>query len=175
MGQYGSYEKNVVDAAVGDASLATAIALEAATGAKLTKTFHEPVTVTRFGYRPTVEFDYDTQTKEGVLTIYRYPVADGTGKVALATIPLRDGALVDNVYYVDVPNPAVADVKDANGVITAPGHNKADIGAGEAVVIEVTTQAAGGGSIAGDFQPYFCFHPRAEVAANQSKMHNLTS
>lgn len=165
MGQYGSYEKTVFDAAVGDASLAAAIALEAAAAAILTKTMNEPFVATRFGYRPTVAFNYDTQTAEGVLTLYRYPVAGGSGKVALATIALKDAALVDNVYYVDVPNPIDATRK----------MGKAEINAGEAVVIEITTQAAGGGSIAGDFQPYFCGHPKAEVAANQSKMHNLTS
>ncbi len=164
MGQYGSYEKNVIDAAVGDASLATALALEAGAAAILTKTFFEPVSVSRFGFRPTVAFDYDTQTVEGVLTIYRYPVAGGAGKVALATIPLEDLALVDNVYYVDVPNPPVVSTR----------KGKADIDSGEAVVIEISTAATGGGGIAGDFQPFFCFHPRAEVEDNQSKMHDRT-
>jgi hypothetical protein len=163
MGQYGSYEKTVFDAAVGDASLATAIALEAAAGAILTKTMNEPFVVTRFGYRPTVAFNYDTQVTQGVLTIYRYPVAGGTGKVALATIPLQDGALVDNVYYVDVPNPIDPTRK----------MGKAEINAGEQVVIEISTQAAGGTEV-GDFQPFFCGHPKAEICANQSKMHNLT-
>lgn len=163
MGQYGSYEKTVFDAAVGDASLAAAIALEAAAAAILTKTMNEPFVVTRFGYRPTVAFNYDTLVTEGVLTLYRYPVAAGTGKVALATIALKDAALVDNVYYVDVPNPIDATRK----------KGKAEIDAGELVVIEITTQANGGTEV-GDFQPFFCGHPKAETAANQSKMHNLT-
>lgn len=163
MGQYGSYEKTVFDAAVGDAALATAIALEAALGAILTKTMNEPFVVTRFGYRPTVAFNYDTQVTEGVLTLYRYPVAGGAGKVALATIALKDAAPVNDVYYVDVPNPADATRR----------KGKAEIDAGEQVVIEITTQAVGGTEV-GDFQPFFCGHPKAEVAANQSKMHNLT-
>lgn len=163
MSGYGHYKKTVFDAAVGDAALAAAIALEAAAGAILAKTMNEPHVVTRFGYRPTVAFNYDTQVTEGVLTIYRYPVAGGSGKVALATIPLKDAALVDNVYYVDVPNP----------LDPARKMGKAEINAGEAVVIEISTQAAGG-TEAGDFQPFFCAHPKAEVAANQSKMHNLT-
>lgn len=162
MGQYGSYEKNVIDAAVGDASLAAALALEAAAAAILTKTFFEPVSISRFGFRPTAAFDYDTQTVEGVLTIYRYPVAGGAGKVALASIPLEDLALVNNVYYVDVANPPVA----------ARGKGRADIDAGEQVVIEISTAATGGAGIAGDFQPFFCFHPRAEVEDNQSMMHD---
>jgi hypothetical protein len=163
MSGYGFYKKTVFDAAVGDASLAAAIALEAAPGAILTKTMNEPFVVTRFGYRPTVAFDYNVQTTEGVLTIYRYPVAAGTGKVALSSIPLKDAALVDNVYYVDVPNPLDPVRK----------MGKAEINAGEKVVIEITTQAAGGTEV-GDFQPFFCGYPKAEVAANQSMMHNLT-
>ena len=159
---YGSYEKKVFDSSVGDAALATAIALEAAAGAILTKTMNEPFVVTRFGFRPTVAFNYDTQTAEGVLKIYRYPVAAGTGKVALASIPLKNAAEVNGVYYVDVPNPPVA----------ARKMGRAEINAGELVVIEIATQAAGGAAIAGDFQPFFCGHPKAEVCANQAKMHD---
>jgi len=165
MGQYGSYQKEVYDAAIGDAALAAAIELEAATGAKLTKTMNEPFVVTRLGFRPTVAFDYDTQTVEGVLTAYRYPVAGGAGKVALASIPLYDAALVNNVYYVDVANPPVA----------ARCMGRAEINAGEQVVLEITTQAAGGGYIAGDFQPFFCGHHKAEVADNQSMMHDCNA
>jgi hypothetical protein len=164
MGHYGFYDKQVIDAAVVDGALATAIELEAAAAAIFTKTMNEPFVVTRFGYRPTVAFDYDTQTTEGVLTIYRYPVAAGTDKVALASIPLYDAALVDNVYYVDVPNPPVA----------ARKMGRAEINAGELVVIEITTQAVGGTEL-GDFQPFFCGHPKAEVAANQSLMHNCNT
>ena len=170
---YGAYDKYVFDAAVGDASLAAALALEAAAGLILTKTVFEPITVTRFGFRPTVPFDYNVQNAKGVLTLYRYPVVGGAGKVALATIALENLDLVDNVYYVDVPNPAVSPTV-VNGVITVRGRNKADINAGEAVVIEISTAATGGGGIAGDFQPFFCWNPRAEVEDNQSKMHNRT-
>jgi hypothetical protein len=161
---YGSYAKTVFDAAVGDASLATAIELEATTGAKLTKTMNEPFVVTRFGFRPTVAFDYDTQTAEGVLTLYRYPVAGGAGKVALATIPLQDDAVANGVYYVDVSNPIVA----------ARKMGRAEINAGEQVVIEVSTRATGGGYIAGDYQPFFAGHHKAEVAGNQTLMTNLS-
>jgi hypothetical protein len=163
-GQYGSYDKSVFDAAAGDDALAAAIALEAGAGAILTKTMNEPFVVTRFGYRPTVAFNYDTLTTQGVLTIYRYPVAAGTNKVALASIPLKDAAVVNGVYYVDVPNPPVA----------ARRKGRAEIDAGELVVIEISTQAVGGTEV-GDFQPFFCGHPKAEVAANQSLMHNLNA
>lgn len=155
---YGTYDKQVKHSGLVDQGMAAAIALEAAAGVILRDTQYEPITVTRFGYVPTVAFNYDTLVTEGVLTLYKYPVAAGTGKVALATIPLKDAALVDNIYYVDLDN----------------ALGKADIKAGEQVVIEITTQAVGGTEV-GDFQPFFCFNPRAEVAANQSKMHNLTT
>ena len=159
---YGTYDKSrrllntIFPGTTGD------LALEAAAAAILDDLQVEPITVTRFGFIPTVAFDYDTQTAEGVLTLYRYPVAGGAGKVALATIPLEDLALIDNVYYVDVDNPPVA----------ARGKGRADIDAGERVVIEITTAATGGGAIAGDFHPFFDFHPRAEVEDNQTTMHD---
>jgi hypothetical protein len=124
----------------------------------------EPITVTRFGFVPTVVFAYGTNPTEGVLTLYRYPVAGGTNKVALATIPLKDLAAVDNVYYVDVVNPPVV----------ARGKGRAEIDAGERVVIEVTTQAAGGTGT-GNFQPFYTFHPRDDVQAAQPKMHNYVA
>lgn len=159
---YGSYAKKVYNSIQAEAGLQTAIALEATAGAKLTVFMEEPFLVTRFGFRPTVLFDYDTQTAEGILTLYRYPEAAGTNKVALATIPLKDGAAAEEVYYVDVANP----------IVVARKMGRAEINAGEYVVIEITTQAAGGGYIAGDFQPFFAGHHKAEVALNQSKMHD---
>ena len=41
-------------------------------------------------------------------------------------------------------------------------------------MVEITTAATGGGGIAGDFQPFVCFNPRAEVADNQSMMFDRT-
>lgn len=154
---YGTYDRHVVDNAVCDAQRATAIVLEASTGAILTKTVLEPITVSRFGFVPTVAFDYDTLVTEGVLTLYRYPAGVSGSKVALATIALEDDAAVGDIYFVDVDNKL--------------GY--ADFNAGDQVVIEITTQAAGGTEV-GDFQPFFTFNPRAEVTANQAKMHNRT-
>lgn len=124
----------------------------------------EPITVTRFGFVPTVVFAYGTNPTQGVLTLYRYPVAGGAGKVALATIPLTDLAVVDNVYYVDVVNPPVK----------TRGKCRAEIDAGERVVIEVTTQAVGDTGT-GNFQPFYTFHPRDDVQASQTKMHNQST
>jgi|WetSurMetagenome_2_1015567.scaffolds.fasta_scaffold250420_2 hypothetical protein len=163
MGQYGSYEKMVTDPGAVVAN-PTAIVLEAATGAVfVSRPLMEPIAVSRFGYAVTVAFDYDTQTVEGELTLYRYPLGNASDKVALQTIPLQDALAAGMVAYADVPNPPVA--ADLKG--------KADFNAGDVVAIWITTQAAGGTEL-GDFQPYFCWHPRAEVDANQPLMVNLT-
>ena len=163
MGHYGFYDKQVVDPGAVVAN-PTAIVLEAAAGVKLaSRPLMEPITVTRFGYAVTVAFDYDTQTTEGILTLYRYPLGNAANKVALDTIVLQDALAAGTVAYSDVPNPPVA----------ADKKGKADFNAGDIVAIWVSTQAAGGTEV-GDFQPYFCFHPRAEVEANQSLMVNLT-
>ena len=155
---YGTDDRQVVDLANDDAALATAIILEAATGAKLTKTVVEPITVTRFGFRPTVTFNYDTLTTKGVLTLYKYPAGNSGNKVALATINLEHGDLAGTQYYVNVDNKVVKATSPATGVAPRAG---ADFQAGDQVVIEVTTQAAGGTEV-GDYQPFFCFTPRPE-------------
>lgn len=54
------------------ATAMTALALEAGTGAILTAPCPLPGTVLYWGYQPTVTFNYDTQTAEGKLTLYRY-------------------------------------------------------------------------------------------------------
>jgi len=69
---YGTYDKFIGDLSNDDSALATAIILEAAVGAKLTKTVVDPLSVTRFGFRPTVAFNYDTLTTKGVLGLYKY-------------------------------------------------------------------------------------------------------
>lgn len=163
MGQYGSYEKFVADPGAVVAN-PTAIILEASAGEiHVSRPLMEPITVTRFGYAVTVAFDYDTQTTEGVLTLYRYPLGNASNKVALQTIALQDALAAGSVAYADVPNPPVA----------ADKKGKAEFNAGDVVAIWITTQAVGGTEL-GDFQPYYCWHPRAEVEANQSLMVNLT-
>ena len=176
---YGAYDKFVFDAAVGDASLATGINVNC-TVLDLTfiKTMVEPVTVTRFGFRPTTLFNYGTNPTEGVLSIYRFPTYHNgastlpTDAVLLATIGLEDAAVVNGVYYVDVPNPVVEATKVA-GVITVRGRNKADINAGEQIAVKVST-APVGGTKAGVFQVFVCYHPRAEVADNMALMFDRT-
>jgi hypothetical protein len=165
MGHYGFYDKSIVIEGDGVVANPTAIVLEAATGVKLaSRPLLEPITVTRFGYQAAVAFAYDTQTAEGKLSLYRYPLGNASNKVLLQTILLKDATPIGSVCYADVPNPPV----------TADAKGNADFNVGDIVAIWVTTAATGGGGIAGDFQPYFCGHPRAEVAANQSLMVNLT-
>jgi len=174
MGHYGFYDKSIVvdpGAVVADP---TAIEMEAAGGAVfVSRPLMEPITVTRFGYQATEIFEYNTQTIEGILTLYRYPLGNANNKIALQTIRLVDATPVDSVCYADVPNPIVA-ATFVNGVQTVPARNKADFDAGDIVAIWITTQAVASGSPTGKFQPYFCGHPRAEVEANQSLMVNLT-
>ncbi len=215
------------------ATAMTAIALEAAAGAILTAPCPLPGMVLYWGYQPTVTFNYDTQTAEGKLTLYRYTKtiqsatvgAGGTGyavgdlvsvtqagasggvlrvsavaagvvtalevvnpgvnyragtlatvaltgsgdnaltavvvdKKALDTMVLRDGAVLGKQYMRRVPN-AIGDVSPT----PAP---PASYKAGEQLVIEITTQAAGGGGIAGDFQTILIVQNRAENFAAQS-------
>jgi hypothetical protein len=173
---YGSYAKQVVDPGCVVAN-PTAIILEAAanTVVLLSRPLMEPITVTRFGYQVTVAFDYDgVITAQGKLALYRYPQGNATNKVLLQEIDLQDDLAAGVVAYADVPNPMVDPVK-VNGVITVRGYNKADFNAGDVVAIWVDTMAVGtGGTELGDYQPYFCCHPRAEVCDNQPLMLNLT-
>lgn len=227
-------ELHVINNAIGDAQLATAVVLEA-TGVILEKHMELPGVALYFGFRPTVTFDYDTQTDEGILTLYRYTKtiqtavlgnAAGTGyavgdllavtqagasggilrvktlsapgivatveivnaginyraasnlatvamngagddaftvtisdKKAIASIKLIDGAIAGKQYMVKVSQ-AIGDVSP-----TPPPP--ASYKAGEELAIEVTDQAAGGGYIAGDFQPIVIIQNRAENFANQ--------
>ena len=172
MGQYGSYEKFVVEPATVVANT-TAIELQAATGVKMvSRPLLEPICVTRFGYQVEVAFDYDTLVTQGVLTLYRYPGGDDSAKIAIGTIVLQDALAINSVAYADVDNVYVPATYVA-GVLTVRARNKADFDVGDKVAIWVTTQANGGTEV-GDFQPFFCFHPRAEVEANQALMVNLT-
>jgi hypothetical protein len=174
MGQYGSYDKYVVDKGAAVANPA-AIALEAAlnTVVLLSRPLMEPISVPRFGYQAVVALAYGGQTAEGKLTLYRYPGGDANTKVALQTIRLVDATAIGSVCYADVPNPVVPATL-VGGVITVRARNKADMEVGDVVAIWITTAATGGGGIAGDFQPFFTFHPRAEVKLNQPLMVNLT-
>jgi hypothetical protein len=168
---YGSYIRKVVDSSNDNHGMATAIALNAATGNILTKSAREPMCVERFGFAPTVAFDYATQTRKGVLTLYKYPGGDTSKKVALATINLEDGDVPGTQYVVDVDNQPVKAAAPYTGV---QSKNVADIDPGDQVGIEITTQGAGGAGIAGTYQPFFCWHERPETENNMAKLVNRT-
>ena len=99
------------------------------------------------------------------------PVKASGAKVALATINLEDGDLAGYEYVVDVDNLVVAAESPYSGL---QPKGKADLDPGDQVAIEITTQAAGGAGIAGDFQPFFCWHNRAESEENTAKLVNRT-
>jgi hypothetical protein len=65
-------ELHVVNGAIGDASLATAINLNAVTGAKLVKTVELPGSVLYWGFRVSTAFHASTTVTPGLLTLYRY-------------------------------------------------------------------------------------------------------
>lgn len=156
---YGTYDKSVLLPCHSNAGQETAIALEAAAGVKFTYDVVEPITVTRFGIKPTVAFNYDTMTAAAVVKLKKYVTyGSSAGEVELASITLVQAWAAGNVYYVDVEN----------------ALNAACVDVGEQLVVEVTTQGAGG-TETGDWLPYIMYNPRAEVAANQAAMHNITA
>ena len=156
----------VSDRAKDAATATTAIALEASTGAIYTRTMNIPGVVRRFGFSPTVLFNYATQTRKGVLTLYKDPAADSSKKVALGTINLEDADAVGMVYFSDIQNKVVDQVP------VQPGN--AQYNAGDQLVVEITTQAAGGGGIAGDFQPLMWWNNRGENTGNQGQLVDRT-
>jgi hypothetical protein len=168
---YSQDDHYLFNSANDDHGMATAIALEAAAGAILTKTFELPFTVTRFGYRVTVAFDYHTLTTTGVLTCYKYPAGNSANKVALGTIDLTDADAAYDIPFVDLDNKPVAAVSPYTGVV---GYGTCDLQGGDQVVIEITTQSVGDSYILGDFQPWFAGHPRAEEALNTPRLIDRT-
>jgi hypothetical protein len=168
---YGTYTRKVVDSANDNHGMAVAIALNAAVGNILTKSAREPMCVERFGFAPTVALDYDTATAKAVLTLYKYPGGVTADKVALATITLEDGDEPGVQYVVDVDNQPVKAAAPYTGI---QPKGMADLDPGDQVGIEITTQGAGGGGIAGTFQPFFCWHERPESEDNMSNLVNRT-
>ncbi|CAO0823786.1 hypothetical protein DFAR_3900012 [Desulfarculales bacterium] len=157
---------HVINRANSDAERATAIALEASTGAILTKTMEVPGMAMAFGFIPTVLFNYDTQTVKGVLKLYKYPLGVEGNKVLLGTINLEDGDLVGKFYKCRISSKV-----PYTSPIAAPG---AKYNAGDQLVIVVATAATGGGYIAGDFQPVVLFSNRGEADNNQAMVVDRT-
>ena len=175
MGEYGTYIRKVVDSSGDDHGQATAINMNAAVSTAaaeaLLKTAREPMCVDRVGYMPTTAFAYNGLTVQGVLSIYKYPGGDASKKVLLATIKLVDGALVGTEYVSDIPNTVQAAVSPYAGLADL---GIADLAPGDKVAIWISTQATGGTYIAGAFQPFLCWHNRAETENNMPSVVNLT-
>lgn len=92
------------------------------------------------------------------------------GKILLATIELVDGAAVGWNYFCDVDNLPVKAAVPYQGVAF---KGVADFDPGDVVAIE-TKVMANGGTESGNFQPYFCTHPRAEATQNCPMMVDMT-
>jgi hypothetical protein len=168
---YGTYDRRVIDSSNDDHGMATAIALEAAAGEILLKTIREPERVARFGFMPTVAFDYHTLTTKGVLTLYKYPGGVAGSKVALATINLEDGDVAGIQYVCDPDNQPVGATAPYAGL---DRRGKCDLDPGDQVAVWISTQAVGDTYILGDFQPFLYLFPRAESEGNEDYLVNRT-
>jgi len=147
---YGTYDKDVHIFQCGTHGIDLVSALEVSTGDLALFDVVEPITVTRFGVLATVTYDYDTQTAEGQVSLdRRVAYGSDTDRVELAIIKQTDGT--------------------AAGTVIKKDFNPVDLDVGDQLVLEAKVQAAGGGSIAGDWKAFFCYHKRAEVTANQAE------
>ena len=81
-----------------------------------------------------------------------------------------DGAAVGWNYFCDVDTLAVKAIPPYHGL---GFQGIADFNAGDVVAIE-TKVMANGGTESGNFQPYFCTHPRAEATQNMPMAVDLT-
>ncbi len=93
------------------------------------------------------------------------------GKILLATIELKEGAGIGRNYFGDIDNLAVKALIPPYQGLTFKGV--ADFDPGDVVAIEIKVMA-NGGTESGNFQPYFCTHPRAEETQNCPMMVDLT-
>jgi hypothetical protein len=153
---YGTYDRDVHRFIDATSALPDVHALEVAAGdLGLAFDVVEPITITRFGILVTVTFAYDTQTTEGVVALdRRVAYGSDTGRVEIDTINLTDAV--------------------AAGVVIKVDFDGVDCDVGDQIILEAKTQAAGGGSIAGDWVGFFCYHHRAETTANQSEQQDTT-
>ena len=130
-----------------DAGLATALALEVSTGDKSIWTAFHPMQVARIGILITVATNYDTLTASAVVAFdRRVTYGSDTGRVEMARLTIPDAKVAGTVIYVDIPN--------------GDGNDNGEVNAGGQVVSEVVTAGTGGGSIAGDWQPFIVWVPR---------------
>ena len=165
---YGSYSKLVIDSG-GAIAAPTAInmsanAANAQANVFTSRPLAEPITVTRFGVQVVTALVYGTGKTAANLVLYKYPGGNISAAVLLQTLELPACA-ANSVCFADVKN-APADVSPAPATPN-------DCDAGDVLAIVMNANAAGG-SLAGTYQPYITFNPRAEVAKNQALMIDCT-
>ena len=93
------------------------------------------------------------------------------GKVLLATMNLVNGDQPCTEYVVDVENVVLAATAPATGLGPL---GIADLVPGDKVAIEVTVAATDGSTPSGTYQPFFCWHNRAETESIMSNVVNRT-
>ena len=147
---YGTYDKQVLTEKDKDAAL-TPIAVNAAAGDKFVITAREPICITRFGVEITTAYASQT-TNQKISLDKRATHNSDVGRVELAAIELLNGYDDGHVYYKELQT--------------------VNLDVGQQLVIEQQVAGAGAG-VAGACNWHICWHPRAEVAANQSYMHKL--
>ena len=150
-----TYEHFFAHSGEADAGLATALALEVATGDKSIWTAFHPMQVSRVGVLVTVTTNYDTLITTTVVAFdRRVTYGSDTGRVEMGRVSIGNAVKAGTVIYLDIPNGADND----NGEVIAGGQ----------VVSEVVTAGTGGAAIAGDFQPFICWQPRSLQPANNA-------
>lgn len=146
---YGTYDKYTQIFQCATHGIDLVSALEVAAGDLAIFDVVEPITVTRFGVLATVTYDYDSLTTQGQVSLdRRVAYGSDTGRVQLAVIKQAD------------TTPA--------GTVIKKDFNPVNLDVGDQLVLEAKVQAAGGTEV-GDWKAFFCYHPRAEVMANQSE------
>ncbi|MDI6854401.1 MAG: hypothetical protein QME75_12450 [Deltaproteobacteria bacterium] len=152
MSGYGTYDKFTLTESLKDANQ-TAIAVDAAPGDKAVFTARQPMTVVGFGLEITTTYA-DMSTAQVVSLDKRPTHNSDTGREELAAITLAVGY--------------------ADGHVYRKKFTAVELDVGQQLVVEQKVQGAGGGSLAGGCIPFILWYPRAEVAANQSSLHDLT-
>jgi len=147
---YGTYDKDIHVFQNATSALDDVHALEVGEGdLGLAFDVIEPITITRIGVIAAVSYDYDTQTAEGQVSVdRRIAYGSDTGRVELGVIKQLDATPAGTVIKLDI----------------TPTH----LDVGDQVILEAKVLAAGG-TEAGDWKGFFCYHRRAEVGGNQSE------
>jgi hypothetical protein len=144
-----------------DAGFITALAIEAAAADKMTWTVLEPgLSPTFFGVLVTVAIDYDTQTLATLVNLdKRITYGSDTGRIELAEIEIPDGAVAGSVFLYRIGAHSTVAVANQQRCIMA-----------QQLICEVSQAGTGGGSIAGDYQPFVIINADPEQFTNMSNV-----